>query len=98
VTKLQKLGFRIIACSVGKNHVHALVEIECDYLRAKRTIGKCKQFASHYVREFIAGTIWSDGGSYDRIRDNEHFRNTYDYIRTRQEAGSVVWSHHPDED
>jgi hypothetical protein len=92
------LGFRIIACSVGERHLHALVELVSDYREKRRVVGKCKQRASHAVRLLLPGNIWSEGGEFKRIKDPGHLKNAYDYIRTRQELGTIIWSHKADED
>jgi hypothetical protein len=98
VQKMLKLGFRIIACSVGKRHLHALVELVGDYHERRKVVGKCKQKASHAVRLLLPGTVWSGGGEFRKIKDARHLENAYDYIRTKQEAGTIVWSHRADED
>jgi len=98
VVKMLKLGFRIIACSVGERHLHALVELVSEYREKRKVVGKCKQKASHAVRLLLPGNIWSEGGEFKRIKDAGHLENTYNYIRTRQAAGTIVWSHKTDED
>lgn len=98
VLKIRSLGHRIIACSVADKHLHALTEIRATFDQTKREVGKCKQKASHAVRKLLPGTIWSEGGDFRAIRDKSHFHNVYRYIRLKQEAGAVVWSHRPDED
>jgi hypothetical protein len=45
----------------------------------------------------LPGIIWSSGGEFNRLKDRNHLRNAYEYIRTKQERGTVVWSHRPDE-
>jgi hypothetical protein len=97
VLKMQSLGFRIIACSVGKRHLHALVELASDYHERRKIVGKCKQKASHAVREMLPGNIWAEGGEFKKIEDSRHLNNTFDYIRTKQEPGTIVWSHKADE-
>jgi hypothetical protein len=98
VLKLKSLGYRVIACSVGRRHLHALVELDADYHLRRKQIGKCKQKASHAVRSIIPGTIWAEGGEFKPVRDASHLHNVFNYIRTQQEPGAVVWSHKPDED
>jgi hypothetical protein len=99
VLKSRALGHTIIACACGERHLHAEMELPSTYVATRRDIGKCKQRASYAVREIVPGIIWSAGGMYKTFEDVNHFRVTYDhYIRTRQEAGSVVWSHRSDED
>jgi hypothetical protein len=97
VLKMRSLGHRIIACSCGELHLHDLSELPDDYLLVKREIGKCKQRASFDVRQTLEGSIWSEGGQYKRVKVKQRFHNAYDYIRTKQEAGTVVWSHREDE-
>ncbi len=98
VRKMKALGFRIIACAVCGQHLHALVELVSDYHERRKVIGKCKQKASHAVRDVLPGTIWAGGGEFKPIKDEGHFQNAYGYIRTKQEPGAVVWSHNPKED
>jgi len=98
VLKLQALKVQVIAFSVGAKHAHALLEGPKNYGALKRMIGKGKQRASHDVRDVHPGTVWSEGVKSERIRDKGHFKNAYDYIRTKQEPGTVVWSHRDDED
>jgi REP element-mobilizing transposase RayT len=97
VLKMRSLGYRIIACSVGKEHLHCLVELSRSYKESRRAVGKCKQRASHAVRKLLPGNIWSEGGQFKKIKDLGHFHNSYGYIREKQEAGTVVWSHRDDE-
>jgi hypothetical protein len=82
---------------VGKRHLHALVELTSDYTEKRKQVGKCKQKASHAVRLMLPGNIWAAGGEYVKIRDAGHLTNAYNYIRTKQEPGTIVWSHKPDE-
>ena len=98
VIKMQSLKYHMIAGSVGKEHLHALCELPEDYRAMRREVGKCKQYASHQAREMLPGAIWSGGGDYEAIRDKGHLHNAYNYIRTKQEPGTVVWSHRDDED
>jgi hypothetical protein len=88
----------VIVCAVGQRHLHAVVEGPEDYEELTKAVGKCKQKASHAVRHRLPGTIWAANGNFKPIRNAGHFRNSYKYVRTRQEAGTVVWSHRPDED
>ena len=98
VLKWQSLGYRVIVCSVGERHLHAVLEGPEDYGQLGKEVGKCKQKASHAVRHLLPSSIWAANGGFKPIRGRGHFRNSYTYVRTRQEAGTVVWSHRPDED
>jgi hypothetical protein len=97
VLKARTLEHKIIACACGEQHLHAQVELPWAHTLMKREVGKCKQRASFEVRTLLPGTIWSEGGTYKLFEDVRHFHVTYDYIRERQEAGSIVWSHRTDE-
>ena len=98
VQKWRSLGYKLIACAVGKRHLHGVVEAPGDHGQLTKEVGKCKQKASHAARHLLRGTIWAANGNFKPIRNRGHFRNSYKYVRTRQEAGAVVWSHRPDED
>jgi hypothetical protein len=98
VSKLLKMGLRVIAVSVGKRHLHALVFLIDDYRPKRVLIGRAKQHASHSVREFLPGRIWGEGGKFKPVDDAPYLRVVYDYIRTKQEPGTIVWSHNLMED
>jgi REP element-mobilizing transposase RayT len=97
VEKMRKLGYRIIAASLGEQHLHFLAELPFDLDEVDRIAGKCKQRASHAVRKELPGSVWSEGGEFKWINGSDHLQNAYSYIRTRQEPGTVVWSHRPEE-
>ncbi len=91
------MGYRIIVCSVGKRHLHAVVEGPDAYAAFIREVGRAKQAASHAARHLLPGALWAANGGFKPIRGRGHFRNSYKYVRTRQEAGTVAWSYRPDE-
>src|SRR5262245_9593370 len=84
IVKLRSLGYRVIAASLGEQHLHVLVELPWNLAEIRRIMGKCKQRVSHGVRDRLPGSIWSERGDYKWIRDKAHFHNVYGYIRTRQ--------------
>ena len=98
VRKWISMGYRVIACSVGRRHPHAVVQGPDDYGECAKLVGRAKQAASHAVRHLLPGTIWAANGGFKPVRRTGHLRNSYKYVRTRQEAGTIVWSHRPDED
>jgi REP element-mobilizing transposase RayT len=97
VLKMRALGHRIIACSVGAEHLHAVVQLPSGRSETRLIVGKCKQKASHAVRDILPGTVWSRNGENRDIRDPSHLHNAFNYVRTKQERGTVVWSHRPPE-
>ncbi|HEX8914372.1 MAG TPA: hypothetical protein VF796_18640 [Humisphaera sp.] len=98
VLKLQSLDHRTIACSCGESHLHALVELPGSPADVRREVGKAKQRVSHALRDESPGTVWSARGEYRIVSDRDHLQNAYDYIRTKQEPGTIVWSHAAEED
>ncbi len=97
VLKWQALGYRIIVCSVGERHLQSVVKGPHEYAAFIKEVGRPKQAASHTVRHLLPGTVWAANGGFKPIRGRGHCRNSYKYVRTRQERGTVVWSHRPDE-
>ena len=98
VRKWRSMGYRVIVCSVGQRHLHAIVEGPDDHALFDKEVGRAKQATSHAVRHLLPGTVWAAKGGFKPVRGPGHFRNSYKYVRTRQEAGTVVWSHRPDQD
>lgn len=87
--ELDKQGLRVLALAVSGQHAHLLVELPDDKKKVRQIVGRCKTAACYAVREQMPGTIWGRYGSYDRIKDAQHQRNTYYYI-LRQD-GAWVW-------
>ena len=73
------------------------MELPHDLEEIRKILGKCNQRASHAVRDRLPGNIWSSGGEFKWINGKSHLKNAYVYIREKQESGTVVWSHRPDE-
>ena len=92
VQKLRELGFSVVVVSASGRHVHALVELPDDRGEIRRIIGKCKQRASHAVRQFLPGSIWAEGGEYKLVNDDSHYENAFNYICTKQGPDALVWS------
>jgi REP element-mobilizing transposase RayT len=92
VKTLRELGYRVIVVSISGRHLHALVELPDDRPAIRRIIGKCKQRASHVIRDVMPGSIWAEGGEFKPINDDAHYANAFDYIRTKQGPDALVWS------
>lgn len=93
VKKLTTIGHRMLVACVGSRHTHIVVELPQSLSDAKREIGRAKQAASHAVRDAMPGRIWADGGDFRLINDQEHARNTFEYILDHAEEGAWVWSY-----
>lgn len=85
-------GYRVLCCSISKRHAHLLSELPIDPSRAKRIVGLCKGASSHAIKAVLPGSIWAEGGKYDRITDPQHHANTFDYILYAQGASAFTWS------
>lgn len=92
VEKLRELGHPGVVVSASGRHVHALVNLPDDRAAVRRIIGKCKQRASHALRHVLPGSIWVAGGEYRLIKDDSHYENAFNYIRTKQGPDALVWS------
>src|SRR5687768_14540845 len=55
VEKVREMGLAVVVVSVGGRHTHALMELPDDMPQIRRIIGKCKQRASHAVRDALPG-------------------------------------------
>jgi hypothetical protein len=40
----------------------------------------------------LPGSIWGEGGKYKPVRNREHQRNAFKYIRDDQAVGAWVWT------
>jgi len=92
VGKLEQLGHRVLAVSVGGVHAHLLVELPDNRAGMGDIAGRLKQASSHAIRETLPGRVWGCGGSFTRIADRQHHRNVYRYILTEQKPGTWTWS------
>lgn len=88
---LQGAGYRLVALAVSGLHAHLLVELPCEAEEQRRIIGACKNAASRAVRREMPGAIWSRGGAFRPIWDDEHQQNTYSYILGDQGDGAWTW-------
>ena len=79
------------AITVGKDHVHLLVDSPSSYEEVKQVIGKVKTVASLAIREHIPGSIWSRGCLVKRVSTLDHLEATRRYITEKQERGAYVW-------
>lgn len=86
-------GHRLLVMSVGGMHAHLLVELPDNVRRIKAIVGHAKSKSSRAVKHILPGSIWARGGRFEKIKDRAHHRNVYNYILTRQERGTWVWSY-----
>ena len=87
---MSTVGIVVVVVSVSGRHLHALVELPDDRAAIRRIVGKCKQRASHAVRSVLPASIWAEGGEYKPIKDDSHYANAFDYIRTKQGPKALV--------
>ena len=89
---LDRHSHQVLVIAVGGMHVHMLVELPNILQEAKDAIGYVKVSASMRLKENMPGKIWSRGGGFKPIRDEEHQRNTYGYILRHRDEGACVWT------
>jgi len=92
IARLKKEGYRILAISVSFDHVHILVELPDDIPTIKRIMGRCKRNACEAVKHEMPGTIWSSGGDWKPVDDQERQDNSYNYVLTKQRPRAWTWS------
>ncbi len=90
--KLRRLGFPVDAVSVGARHVHVVALLPLDTVEVKREVGKCKQQASHRVRDRLPGSIWAEGGAYKPCWTEGHRAAARKYVLDHLLEGAAVWS------
>jgi len=92
LAKIHRQHHRVLAVSIDGAHAHVLVELPDDRATVKRIVGAWKQYASHSVRDVMPGRIWSESCDPIPIRDAEHRRKVYKYIRDHEAKGAWGWS------
>jgi REP element-mobilizing transposase RayT len=83
---------RVLVLSVGGMHIHALAELPNDHAGSRHEIGVVKKSASQAISHRITGNIWAKGCGLKPIRNEEHQRNTYLYIKRHIDEGSYLWT------
>lgn len=91
--KCDEQGHRVLVIAVDAMHVHLQVELPADRKLVKQLVGSWKQKASHAVREEQPGSIWSKSCDPIVIRDEQHHRRAFRYIRDHAKQGAWVWSY-----
>ncbi|MEL7238694.1 MAG: hypothetical protein AAGK78_07515, partial [Planctomycetota bacterium] len=81
----------IAAIAVGDVHAHLLLQHQGDYAAVKKVAGGLKTGSSYLLRDILPGQIWSKSTSPKPIKDASHLRNTFFYIRDKQEPCAATW-------
>lgn len=95
---LAKHSHTCLVLAVGGMHVHMLVELPDDLQMAKDAIGYAKISASMRLMKDLPGKVWARRGNLKPIRDEEHHRNTFQYILDHREEGAWVWTFRDDQE
>jgi REP element-mobilizing transposase RayT len=93
IKHLNQSGYRVIAVAVGKIHTHALVELPYPLDLVKTIVGDAKRVSSRAVKNVLPGSVWSAGGTYKPVRDEEHFHRAFEYILYDQGCDAWTWSY-----
>jgi REP element-mobilizing transposase RayT len=87
-----RLGIRLLASSIGRQHVHLLAELPTDWRRTKRVVGHLKTKSSRFVKVGSRNRLWSTGGKFLPVEDRAYQMTVFRYITERQERNAVIWS------
>ena len=90
--RLEKQNHRVLILSVAGMHVHGLIELPADYQTARTEIGKAKRVVSLAMRDDMPGRIWAGGCGLKWINDEQHHRNTFNYILKHRDEGAWLWT------
>ena len=83
---------RSLALAVGKTHAPLLVEVPDDWDAAKKVASRLKQASSRAVGTEIPGVVWSRGGAYIRIENQQHQKKVFHYIENHAtKENAWVW-------
>ena len=88
-----RAGFRVLVIAVSQKHAHVLVELPRSRKVVKQIVGKWKAARTTKLRRAMRGSIWGEGGKYKPVKNREHLRAAYKYIRDDQGAGAWVWDY-----
>jgi hypothetical protein len=86
------LRLRVLVVAVGKVHAHAVVELAEDLRAVKRLVGEAKRFSSTRVTHPIPGPLWSAGGKFVPVEDDDHLKAAYEYDFYDQGRWAWTWS------
>jgi hypothetical protein len=86
-----RVSHRMLVIAVADTHCHFLVELPDDMDEVRRIVGEAKRKASVAVRKHLPGRVWAHDGKYEPVDTIEHQRNTYVYIRDKQDD-AWIWS------
>jgi len=83
---------RVVAVAVAKVHAHALVEMVDNIREVKHITGEAKRFSSRAVTDSIPRALWSAGGKFVRVEDDDHLSSASDYVLYDQGPWAWTWS------
>jgi len=89
----KSINVRVAAIAVGKVHAHVLAELLDDYGKVREIVGHAKRKSSRAVKEWLPGSVWSSGGTYEEVNDRKHLDAAHDYLLFDQGAGAWTWSY-----
>ncbi|HMB95914.1 MAG TPA: hypothetical protein VKK61_07745, partial [Tepidisphaeraceae bacterium] len=89
----KSINIRVAAIAVGKVHAHVLTELLDDYAKVREVVGHAKRKSSRAIKQWLPGSVWSSGGTYEEVNDRKHLDATHDYLLYEQGAGAWTWSY-----
>ena len=96
IADLGKRGCRVLALAVAGTHVHYLAEMPEKTSKYRDIVGRSKTAACYAVRDEMPGRVWGRNATYKPIKDEQHQRNTFSYIRNQKNAW--IWTFQDNQD
>jgi hypothetical protein len=89
--RLQMAGGEVAIVSCGGQHAHVLVRLpDCDARLPGGLAKKHATFEAHAAG--LVGELWGDRGKIVRVKNQQHWENTYQYILDHQAEGHWIWA------
>jgi len=92
VQRLEKLEHELLVIAVGGQHVHLLARLPTEFGAVDHEVGRCKQSVSVSLSGKLPKKLWARGCGVKPIRDRDHQRRAYRYIRDHVDEGAWVWT------
>jgi hypothetical protein len=89
----KSINVRVAAIAVGKVHAHVLTELVDDYSKVRGVVGHAKRKSSRAIKQWVQGSVWSAGATYEEVNDRQHLDATHDYLIFDQGTGAWSWSY-----
>jgi hypothetical protein len=98
LSALREAEHEVRALAVARIHAHLLTKQCIDPALARKIIGEAKRKSSRALKNVLPGEIWSAGGSYKPVWDDQHLDRADAYILYDQGPDAWTWSNRDESD